>query len=38
MMDAVSTFETSANFYQTARRNIPQDSHIQYEDDAVGTS
>jgi hypothetical protein len=28
MMEAASTFETSANFYQTTRRNIPEDSHL----------
>jgi hypothetical protein len=28
MMEAVSTSETSATFYQTARRNIPEDSHL----------
>jgi hypothetical protein len=28
MMEAVNTSETSANFYQTARRNIPQDSRL----------
>jgi hypothetical protein len=28
MMEAVSTSETSVNFYQTARRNIPEDSHL----------
>jgi hypothetical protein len=27
MMDAVSTSEKSVNFYETARRNIPEDSH-----------
>jgi hypothetical protein len=27
-MEAVSTSETSANFYQTARRNIPEDSYL----------
>jgi hypothetical protein len=26
MMEAVSTSETSANFYQTAGRNIPEDN------------
>jgi hypothetical protein len=25
MMEAVSTSETSENFYQTTRRNIPED-------------
>jgi hypothetical protein len=29
MLEAVSTFETSVNFYQTSRRNIPEDSHLQ---------
>jgi hypothetical protein len=28
MMEAVSTYETSVNFYQTTRRNIPEDSHL----------
>jgi hypothetical protein len=28
MMEAASTFEKSANFYQTTRRNNPEDSHI----------
>jgi hypothetical protein len=28
MMEAVSTSETSVTFYQTTRRNIPQDSHL----------
>jgi hypothetical protein len=28
-MKAGSTSETSANFYQTTRRNIPEDSHLQ---------
>jgi hypothetical protein len=27
-MEAVSTSETSVNFYQTTRRNIPEDSHL----------
>jgi hypothetical protein len=27
MMEAVSTYETSVNLYQTTRRNIPEDSH-----------
>jgi hypothetical protein len=27
MMEAESTSETSVNFYQTIRRNIPEDSH-----------
>jgi hypothetical protein len=27
MMAAASTSETSVNFYQTTRRNIPHDSH-----------
>jgi hypothetical protein len=28
MMEAVSTLETSVNFYQTTRRNNPEDSHL----------
>jgi hypothetical protein len=28
LMMAVSTFETSVNFYQTTRCNIPEDSHL----------
>jgi hypothetical protein len=28
MMEAGSTSETSVNFYQTTRRNNPQDSHL----------
>jgi hypothetical protein len=27
-MEAISTSETSVNFYQTTRRNIPEDSHL----------
>jgi hypothetical protein len=27
MMETVSTSETSVNFYQTTRRNIPEDRH-----------
>jgi hypothetical protein len=29
IMDAVRASETSVNVYQTTRRNIPEDSHIQ---------
>jgi hypothetical protein len=28
MMKAASTSETSVNFYQTTRRNNPEDSHL----------
>jgi hypothetical protein len=28
MMEAASTSETSVNFYQSTRRNIPEDSHL----------
>jgi hypothetical protein len=28
MMDAVNTSKTPVNFYQTTRRNIPEDSHL----------
>jgi hypothetical protein len=31
MMEAVSSSETSVNFYQTTRRNIPEDSHLHSE-------
>jgi hypothetical protein len=29
MMEAAFTAETSVNFYQTTRRNNPEDSHLQ---------
>jgi hypothetical protein len=32
MFKASSTFETSADFYQTARRNNPEDSHLNNVD------
>jgi hypothetical protein len=32
MMEAASNSETSVNFYQTTRRNNPEDSHLQYLD------
>jgi hypothetical protein len=28
MMEAVSTSETSVNFYETTRRNIPENCHL----------
>jgi hypothetical protein len=28
MMEAVSTSETPVNFYETTRRNIPEDNHL----------
>jgi hypothetical protein len=28
MMEAARTSETLVNFYQTTRRNIPEDSHL----------
>jgi hypothetical protein len=28
MVEAVTPSETSVNFYQTTRRNIPEDSHL----------
>jgi hypothetical protein len=37
MMEAVSTSETSVYFYQTIRRNIPEDSHIRNPDLQVFT-
>jgi hypothetical protein len=30
MLEAVSTSKTSANFFQTARRNVPEESHLQF--------
>jgi hypothetical protein len=30
MMDAISTSETSASFYQAKRGNVAEDSHLQY--------
>jgi hypothetical protein len=29
MMKAIYTYETQVSFYQTARRNIPEDSHFE---------
>jgi hypothetical protein len=29
MMEDVNTYETSVNFYETIRRNIPQDNYLQ---------
>jgi hypothetical protein len=29
MMETADTSETSVNFYQTTRRNSPDDSHLQ---------
>jgi hypothetical protein len=29
MVEAVSSFETSGNFYQATQCNIPEDSHLQ---------
>jgi hypothetical protein len=29
MMEAASTYDTSVNFYQSTRRNNPEDSHLQ---------
>jgi hypothetical protein len=29
MMEAVSTSEMFVNFYQSTRRNIPEDSHLE---------
>jgi cell division protein FtsL len=30
MMEAVSTSETSVNVFHTTRRNIPEESHLQF--------
>jgi hypothetical protein len=32
MMEAVSTSETSVNFYQATWHNIPEDSHLNLND------
>jgi hypothetical protein len=32
MMESASTSETSVNFYQTTRRNNPEDSHLHHRD------
>jgi hypothetical protein len=29
MMEAAGASETSVNFYQTTRRNVPEDSHLR---------
>jgi hypothetical protein len=34
-MKAVNTSETSVNFYETLRRNIPEDSRHYYQDDQI---
>jgi hypothetical protein len=31
MTEAANTSETSVNFYQTTRRNNPEDSHLQQD-------
>jgi hypothetical protein len=36
MMKAASATETSVNFYQTAWRNIPEDSHLHEEKRPLG--
>jgi hypothetical protein len=44
IIEAVSTSETSVNFYQTTRRNIAEDSHLQclthcfYNESAIVTN
>jgi hypothetical protein len=30
-MEAASTRETSVNLYQSARRNIPEERHLNYQ-------
>jgi hypothetical protein len=32
LKEAVSTSETSVNFYQTTQRNMAEDSHLQEEE------
>jgi hypothetical protein len=31
MLEAVNTSETSVSFYQTARRNIPENNHLRHK-------
>jgi hypothetical protein len=31
MMEAVSTRETSVNFYETTQRNIPKGNHLHWQ-------
>jgi hypothetical protein len=31
MMEAVSSFETSVSIYQATWRNIPEDSHLNFD-------
>jgi hypothetical protein len=38
MMEAVSTSETSINLYWTTRRNIPEESHLQFDKDIAEKS
>jgi hypothetical protein len=38
MTEAASTSETSVNFYQTTRRNIPEDSHLRIFMSVLGAS
>jgi hypothetical protein len=38
MVEAAGTSETSVNFYQTTRRNIPENSHVQFEQLSSKTS
>jgi hypothetical protein len=35
MMEAASTSESTVNFYQTTRRNIPAESHVHVIDVTV---
>jgi hypothetical protein len=35
MMEAVSTSETSVNFYHTTQRNNTEDSHLQNKNTSV---
>jgi hypothetical protein len=38
MVEAASTSETSVNFYQTTRRNNPEDNHLNFYTDSSWTS
>jgi hypothetical protein len=38
MMEAASTSEISVNFYQTTRRNNPEDSHLQSTNHSIAST
>jgi hypothetical protein len=38
LLEAANTSETSVNFYQTTRRNNPEDSHLQVKNNSLWSS